>query len=202
LALRFKNRPAEGRAIVDSVLRSHPLDSMPVTDRSYVDLGEIYAELGDAPRAATLQAALERQGLNRGRFAEAAWRRLRGNILMAKHRYLEAQTELRQAADSDECALCTLPALARSYDLAGQPDSAVAIYERYLATPWMKRLENDAIERGPILRRLSELYDARGDRRRAAAADRELAALWKSGDPDFRRLARLADERMRQRQAE
>jgi tetratricopeptide (TPR) repeat protein len=200
LALRLKNRPSEARAIVDTVLRRHPLDSMPVADRPYADLGEIYAELGDVPRAAELQASLEREGLNRGRFAQAQWRRLRGRILMAKHRYLEAQAELRQAADSDECALCSLPDLARSYDLAGESDSAIAVYERYLATPWMKRLENDAIERGPILHRLSELYDVRGDRRRAAAVDRELATLWTSGDPEFRRAASIADERARQRE--
>ena len=88
LSLRFKTRPSEARAIVDTVLRRHPLDSMPVADRPYVDLGEIYAELGDLPRAAALQASLEREGLNRGRFAEATWRRLRGRILMAPRKVL------------------------------------------------------------------------------------------------------------------
>jgi hypothetical protein len=63
----------------------------------------------------------------------------------------------------------------------------------------MKRLENDAVELGPILHRLGELYDARGDRRRAAAADRELAALWRDGDPEFRRLADAASARAGER---
>jgi hypothetical protein len=187
--------------MVGPVLGRHPLDSMPPADRPYVALGGLYAELGDVAQAAALQAALEREGLTRGRFAEAEWRRLRGEILTAKHRYLEAQSELRRAAAADECALCTLPALARSYDLAGEADSAIAVYERYLRTPWMKRLENDAVQRGAILARLSELYDARGERRLATAADEELAAVWQSGDPDFRRAARAAAERARQRAA-
>jgi tetratricopeptide (TPR) repeat protein len=148
-----------------------------------------------------MQAAIERDGLNRGRFAEAVWHRLRGEILIAKHRYLEAQAELRLAADADECAICSLPALARSYDLAGERDSAIAVYDRYRATPWMKRLENDAVDLGPILLRLGELYDAQGDHSRAAAADRELAMLWKDGDPEFRRVAAAATARAGERDA-
>ncbi|HKT61892.1 MAG TPA: hypothetical protein VJQ46_17675, partial [Gemmatimonadales bacterium] len=201
VTLRLRGRPAEARAMVDSAVRRHPLDSLPAADRPYAALGELYAQLGDVPRAAALQAAIEREGLNRGRFAEAVWRRLRGEILLAKHRYLEAEGELRLAADADECPICTLPALARSYDLAGERDSAIAVYERYRATPWMKRLENDAVELGPILQRLGELYDAEGDHRRAAAADRELAALWGDGDPEFRRLAAAASARARERDA-
>jgi hypothetical protein len=201
VALRLRGRPVQARALLDSALRRHPLDSLKPADRPYVAVGELYAALGDVPRAAELQAALEREGLNRGRFAEAAWRRLRGEILVAKHRYLEAQAELRQAAATDECAICSLAPLARSYDLAGVPDSAIAAYRRYLDTPWMKRLENDAVERGPILLRLGELYDTRGDRGRAAAADRELAALWQAGDPAFRRAATAAAARAREREA-
>jgi predicted Zn-dependent protease len=195
VALRLLGRPSLARAIVDSAVRRYPLDSLPAADRPYGTLGELYAELGDVPRAAAFQAAIEREGLNRGRFAEAMWRRLRGEILIAKHRYLEAQAELRLAADADECAICSLPALARSYDLAGERDSAIAVYQRYRTTPWMKRLENDAVELGPILQRLAELYDAQGDRRRAAAADRELASLWRDGDPEFRRIAGAASAR-------
>jgi Tfp pilus assembly protein PilF len=199
--LLLRNRPAEPRALLDSALRRHPLDSLAPADRPYGALGELYAELGDVPQAAALQAAIEREGLNRGRFAEAAWRRLRGRVLLAKHRYLEAEAELRLAAAGDECAICTLPVLARSYDLAGERDSAIAVYERYRTTPWMKRLENDAVELGPILLRLSELYDAAGDRRRAADADRALAALWQHGDPEFRRIAAAASARVKDREA-
>jgi serine/threonine protein kinase/Tfp pilus assembly protein PilF len=201
VALRLRRRPAVARAIIDSAVRRYPLDSLPAADRPYAALGEVYAELGDVPRAAAMQAAIERDGLNRGRFAEAVWHRLRGEILIAKHRYLEAQAELRLAADADECAICSLPALARSYDLAGERDSAIAVYDRYRATPWMKRLENDAVDLGPILLRLGELYDAQGDHSRAAAADRELAMLWKDGDPEFRRVAAAATARAGERDA-
>ena len=149
-----------------------------------------------------MQAELERHGLTQGRFADASWRRLRGAILLAKHRYLEAQAELRRAAEREECPLCALPALARSYDLAENVDSAVAIYERYLTTPWMKRLENDAVERGGILMRLGELYEARGDRQRALAMYDQVADLWQGGDPEFRLVATRASQRSRDLAAE
>ena len=144
-----------------------------------------------------MQAALERLGLARGRFAEAQWRRLRGTILLARRRYLEAQAELRLAAEREECALCSLPALARSYDLAGQADSAAAVYERYLRTPWMKRLELDATELGPVSLRLGELYQERGGQEAAAAMYRRVATLWHGADGELGQAATKAAEQAR-----
>ncbi|HET9039140.1 MAG TPA: hypothetical protein VFN40_03155, partial [Gemmatimonadales bacterium] len=188
--LRFARRPDEARRIVDDALARHPLDSLQPGARPYVQLGVHYAGLGDLDRAAEMQAALERLGLTRGRFAEAEWHRLRGTILLARHRYLEAQAELRQAAAGEECALCSLPALGRSYDLAGRADSAAAVYERYLRTPWMKRLELDATELAPIYLRLTELYGARGDRAEAEEMSRRVQSLWRGGDEQLVRVLR------------
>jgi DNA-binding SARP family transcriptional activator/Tfp pilus assembly protein PilF len=155
-------RPDRARQVAAEALRRHPLDSLPPGARPYVRLGILYANLGDLQRAAEMQAGLERHGLTHGRFAEAEWRRLRGMILLARGRYLESQAELRLAAAREECALCSLPALGRSYELAGQTDSAIAVYERYLRTPWMKRLELDAVELRSITARLRELREERG----------------------------------------
>jgi tetratricopeptide (TPR) repeat protein len=195
--IRLGRRPEEARRIVAEALRRHPLDSLPPGARPYVQLGVVYAGLGDVDRAAEMQAALERLGLAHGRFAEARWRRLRGTILLARRRYLEAQAELRLAAEREECALCSLPALGRSYDLAGQADSAVAVYERYLQTPWMKRLELDATELGAVCLRLGELYQERGDRETGAAMYRRVAALWNGADGELGRAAARAAEQAR-----
>jgi tetratricopeptide (TPR) repeat protein len=154
-------RPEVARRIVAEALRRHPLDSLSPGARPYVRLGILYAELGDADRAAEMQAALERHGLNHGRFAEAEWRRLRGAVLLARGRSLEAQAELRRAAAEEECTLCSLPLLGRSYEQSGRVDSAIAVYQRYLATPWMKRLELDAVERRALESRLDALYRVR-----------------------------------------
>ena len=195
--LRLARRPDEARRIVADALRRHPLDSLQPNARPYVQLGVVYAGIGDLDRAAEMQAALERLGLARGRFAEAQWRRLRGTILLARRRYLEAQAELRLAAEREECALCSLPALARSYDLAGQADSAAAVYERYLRTPWMKRLELDATELGAVSLRLGELYQERGDQEAAAAMYRRVATLWQGADGELGQAATKAAEQAR-----
>jgi eukaryotic-like serine/threonine-protein kinase len=187
--IRLARRPDAARRIVADALRRHPLDSLPPGARPYVQLGILYAGLGDLDRAAEMQAALERLGLARGRFAEAQWRRLRGSILLARRRYLEAQAELRLAAEREECTLCSLPALARSYDLAGQADSAAAVYERYLRTPWMKRLELDATELGAVCLRLGELYQERSDQETAAVMYRRVATLWRGADGELGRAA-------------
>ncbi|HEX2218668.1 MAG TPA: BTAD domain-containing putative transcriptional regulator [Gemmatimonadales bacterium] len=158
-----RGRPDGARRVIADALHRHPLDSLPPGARPYVRLGILYANLGDLEHAAEMQAELERHGLTRGRFAAAEWHRLRGTILLARGRYLEAQAELRRSAQLEECALCSLPALGRSYELAGRTDSAAAVYERYLRTPWMKRLELDAVELQPLRLRLRELYEARGD---------------------------------------
>jgi tetratricopeptide (TPR) repeat protein len=156
-------RPERARRIVTDAVRRHPLDSLPPGARPYVALGILYAEVGDPDRAAEMQAALERHGLNRGRFAEAEWRRLRGAVLLARGRSLEAENELRLSVAADECALCGLPLLGRSYELAGRVDSAIAVYERYLRTPWMKRLEQDVVELRPLQSRLPALRVLAGD---------------------------------------
>lgn len=187
-------RPDRARRVVAEALRRHPLDSLQPGARPYVRLGILYAGLGDLARAAEMQAALERHDLRQGRFAEAEWRRLRGSILLARHRYLEAQAELRLAAGQEECALCSLPALGRSYELAGRPDSAIAVYERYLRTPWMKRLEVDAVELQPLSLGLAELYAARGDRAGAAAMYRRVAERWREGEGELGKAAVLAAE--------
>jgi hypothetical protein len=51
--------------------------------------------------------------------------------------------------------------LGRSYEQSGRVDSAITVYQRYLATPWMKRLELDAVERRPLESRLAALYRVR-----------------------------------------
>jgi len=60
------------------------------------------------------------------------------------------------------------PELARAYDRAGFPDSAIAVYERFLAAPAIDRVEVDAFELPDALFRLAELYEQRGGRARIA----------------------------------
>jgi tetratricopeptide (TPR) repeat protein len=91
--------------------------------------------------------------------------------------------------------------LARAFDQANAPDSATVYFERYLGHygPFRFTPENDGVFLGGIYKRLGELYEAKGDRAKAAAYYRKFVALWKTADPELqpkvsevqRRLARV-----------
>jgi tetratricopeptide (TPR) repeat protein len=83
------------------------------------------------------------------------------------------------------------------------PDSAVATLERFIATPFWNRLDPraDPANLAGAYKRLGELYEARGDKQKAASYYTKFVELWKDADPELqpkvaevkRRLARLSD---------
>jgi serine/threonine-protein kinase len=195
LSLRFRSDPAAGLAVVDSALRRQPLDSMLPGDRPYYELARFLAAAGDLSRARRMLAlaAPNDSLLGLGRRAERAW--TAGTILLAEGRAAAAESELRAAAETHSCPICPLPDLARAHDAQGNSAGAVAAYERYLTTPWFFRYEVDAVELGPALKRLGELYEARGDLRAAAEVRARLLALWRRADAELQPV--LADVRTR-----
>ena len=195
LHLHTGRTPADARASVDSVLAARPLESILPGDRPYDELARFYAAVGDLPRARTLLAAAHDndRALGRNRPADRSW--TRGVIAFAEGRAADAVADLRHAADTHPCPICVLPDLARAYRAHGDHDGAIAAYERYIATPWLWRFEFDAVELGPALIRLGELYEQRGHRTNAAAAYSRLLRLWHRADG----AARVESEDVRRR---
>ncbi len=89
--------------------------------------------------------------------------------------------------------------LARAFDLANQPDSAIAEFEALLRQPLDSRLDEDMYQLAGAHKRLGELYDAKGDREKAISHLSKFVELWKNADPELqpavsdakRRLAKL-----------
>ena len=75
-----------------------------------------------------------------------------------------------------------LYATARAFDAAGQPDSAIAMYEQFLRAPMVDRIANDIVALPLAQRRLGELYAAKGDRTHAVEHYTAFADLWKNAD--------------------
>jgi eukaryotic-like serine/threonine-protein kinase len=100
--------------------------------------------------------------------------------------------------DIGYCVSCALPDIAHSYDLAGNRDSAIAVFARYVETP-NRSLVTDQYSLAGAHKRLGELYEERGDRAKAASEFTAFVELWKNADPDLqplvaevrKRLARL-----------
>ena len=84
--------------------------------------------------------------------------------------------------------------LAIAYDLAGQADSAVAVYERYLTTP---RIGIPPPHRwGPFMERLAQLYDDRGELEKAAEYYEKFVSLWADADDELQPRVRVARARL------
>jgi hypothetical protein len=75
------------------------------------------------------------------------------------------------------------------------PDSTIAMLERFLAARTQFRINVDTWFLGPVHKRLGELYEARGDARRAAEHYASFVEQWKRADPDLQ--PKVADVRAR-----
>jgi eukaryotic-like serine/threonine-protein kinase len=204
LELRYRNRPAEGLALVQRALSRYPLASMPAADRPYLTLADLYAVAGMADKARRLLGEYEDSvpvGLRRTvRWAGAVY----GRVLEAEGKPSEAAEQYRAFHDrTGGCGNCGLFELARLYDRQGETDSARVLFERFVNTPTMAgRFFADPEGLAPSYKRLGELYEAKGDRKKAAEYYGQFAELWKNADPELQpgvkevrqRLARLAQE--------
>lgn len=180
--LRYRHDSAAAIRTVERALARYALDSIAEGDRPYDALARFFAAAGQPAKARKLIARSERTRLDRLRGMRPARHWSRGVIALAERRVGEAEPELRLAAARLECPICALPDLARSAEAAGHPDSAIAVYERYLATPWEWRFETDDTELGWSMKRLGELYETRGAARKAADTYARAVRLWGHAD--------------------
>jgi hypothetical protein len=193
--LRYRHSPAVAISTINTALARYPLAKMDESERPYDEIARLYADAGEPERALELitEATQTRADRQRGTDDNRRW--TAGAIAMAERRPWEGEIEIHGAAEAIPCPICALPDLARAYEVAGKPDSAIATYERYVHTPWQRRYETDAIELGFALKRLGELYQSQNDRAKAAAQYTALLQLWKGADAELEPL--LADVRRR-----
>jgi tetratricopeptide (TPR) repeat protein len=184
--------------------------TLPEDQRATFQITNFYAVSGQPEKARaifTRDEAQLRDSISR-RLAEPLLRRQRGEVLLAEGKPLEAIAEFRASEVTVDgpvgnCLICLSVPLGRAFDRASMPDSAIYWFEHYLETPAMNRLSFDLdVSTVPnISRRLGELYEAKGDRARAAAYYQKFVDLWKNADPELQpqvseirqRLARLRD---------
>ena len=119
---------------------------------------------------------------------------MRGHIALASKQYAEAQAAFSEHAKLG-CVACVLPLLGRTFDLAGSPDSAIAVFERYLGSKSLDRLDVDGWFMPAVHKRLGELYEATGQRDKALEHDRAFIELWKDADPQLQ--PKVTDARQR-----
>jgi len=187
LLAALADQPHRSIRELESAVARYPLDSMKPLDRPYLPLARATAMAGRADRARRLVAQYERVPRSNNTGSKAEVDRTWGHIALAERRWPEAIAGFRDAISGGALAVFVLPELGRAYDLAGQTDSAIALYERYLDTPDVVRAgELDAVHLPRIHLRLGSMYEGRGEPEKARAFYARFIELWKDCDPEFR----------------
>ena len=188
-------------AILDRALQKTPMEDLPESVRPYLDVSWAYASAGRPDRARELLASFERSREKVVDTDDPSTRAaIRGFIAVGERRYADA-VKAFQESDRGDCPTCALPDLANAWDLAGQPDSAIAAYERYINTNDPYRPGQDQWFLAGAHKRLGELHEAKGNRDRALSNYLQFVEVWKNADPELQpkvaevkaRIARLKD---------
>jgi tetratricopeptide (TPR) repeat protein len=188
--------PASTVRRVESALDRFPLEQIPPLDRPTAWAASLLALAGDTNAARSLLAdQRERLGplaeRKRVGLAEAeAW------IDVAEGRVTEAIPVLRVSDRGYGCDICTDLSVGTAFDQAGQPDSAIAYYERYLAPRQNWRTYVDGSWRAWTLERLGQLYDEMGDLEQAAGYYGAFVELWEDADPELQPRVQAARARL------
>jgi len=209
IQLVFFNRREVAARMLDRALRETPRDSILEPyfgPQPYLRAASLYASAGRPDKARQALALYDRdvKDTAQRRRDERDRQSAAGYIDLADGRASAAVTEFRHADrlfawPAAVCAVCIDPDVGRAFDRAGMPDSAIAVFEHYVNAPGYRREFTDAWNLHWILKRLGELYEARGDSAAAAKYYQKFVRLWKDADPDLqpavadvrRRLSRL-----------
>ncbi|HSQ29576.1 MAG TPA: protein kinase [Gemmatimonadaceae bacterium] len=204
----FLERPDDATRRLDTLLAEPPAGKIP--DRLYYLMAEYYSYAHKPQAARSVIARLDAENAAdtaTRRLASSERHRALGEIAIAEGRHVVAIHEF-QAADTAydgapaACATCVSPRLAHAYDLAGRTDDAIREFENYLNSTYARRgTVTDPQFLAGSYKRLAELYEAKGDREKAAGYYTRFVELWKNADPELqpkvqearRRLARLGN---------
>jgi len=183
--LMLRGQPDRAVQRIEEVLARHPLEELDSLDRPYGTLAVFYVLAGRIEKSremlALAQAVDAQQAYDENPETQFAAALLAANAGLDD----EAIRQVR-LADVGSCSMCALPVLGQIYDAAGQTDSVVAVYERYLETPWLYRLAaTDWWALAGIYERLAGLYELRGDTDEAISYYNKFVELWEDADAEL-----------------
>jgi tetratricopeptide (TPR) repeat protein len=189
-------------AILDSALAATNLRSMADIDRPDLGVAQTLAMAGQPDRARTVLAAYRAsvRDTTIRRFMEPAVQTTLGMIALSDRKPAEAIIAFRRGDIASDgpvsgCTICLSDNLARAFDVANAPDSAIAAYESYIDTPMWNRMGMDALRLPAAHERLGQLYEAKGNAAKAVEHFRAFIELWKNADPELQ--PRVAGARRR-----
>ena len=203
LRAHFLGDAAGARDQLRRALATVPMESLPASERQWDFLLQIAEVTGDLPAARSALQSIERDLPQMGVAQSAgALARARAALEMTAGRPEAAIPLLREAERTYYlCDRCAMIPLARAFDLAGQRDSAIAYFQRFVDTPHTFLFEDQDWLAGSY-KRLGELYEASGDLPKAATNLEKFVELWKDADPELQPKVRDARDRLTRIRAE
>ena len=197
----FRGHPAQGIQQVESIVAGGQWAAADPKDRPYFWAATMMARAGKPDRARQLLARFRADDPS-GATAPMNQQPLavvNGEIALAEGKIAEAGQQfragdLREDGAPTQCEACTLFNLARTFDQAGQPDSAVAYFERYLAIPAPRRVDFQAL--ATVEKRLGELHDSRHERQKAITHYAAFVEQWKNADADLQPVVASVKRRL------
>jgi tetratricopeptide (TPR) repeat protein len=188
----YLNDAASARATIRRALTRVPIESLAPGDRPWLSLVLIAAAMHDGTAARTYDAALEKD-LPLSKLATTIGfpESVRGLVALAENRPNDALPLLATAYKGDVAREDTGPLRAEAFDLANQPDSAIAEFELYAAAPDVL-LQSRRDYLAGSYKRLGELYEAKANTAKAIENYQLFIDLWKDADPELQPTVRAA----------
>lgn len=173
------------------------------------DFAPLFARLGDTARARQLMD--EYASIMTERDFPTMGARVRGytslaTVAMAEGRPNEALARIREGCGTIPGAFVTCDSLAfievaEAFDRAGQVDSAIVAYRRFVelrALRWFappRTLDIVTPRIAPAWRRLGELLESKGEKKQAIEAYEHFLDFWRNADPELQPTVRAVRER-------
>ncbi|MFV1987265.1 MAG: hypothetical protein ACC682_08280 [Gemmatimonadota bacterium] len=186
------------RAGIDAALEKYPLADMDPIVRPYLDIAEGYLLIGFPEEARAFLAEFEastptdfQHGLRHQKH------RIVGEIARLEGRYDDAIKEFRQSASRPQ-ELEPMVLLARGFDSAGRPDSALVHYRQFLGSSHWQSVIPHTQYLAAALERAAELEYEAGNLREAAAYLAEFVNLWADADVDLQPRVTAAQTRLQE----
>jgi eukaryotic-like serine/threonine-protein kinase len=195
-------RPDRARPLLQQMRRLREGSAAQLGRPALLNLARACAAAGELQCAREYLQRADRAG-ELPDWAEGVAFMAQGELALAEGDHTLALRRVRTATDGSGCAACEQQEVGRVFEAMGQPDSAIAAYERFLDQPSIERIRDSFPTLGPTLLRLAALYEQRGDVQSAARRYAEFIALWERADPELQprvaearlRLARLRSDR-------
>ena len=192
----FLSDVARASATVRRALGKVPMESIAPQDRPWLVLLAIAAVTHDAVAARGYDSSFEKDNANSTASLIAGSNDVaKGLLALAENRPVDAAARFATADKGDLGPAQIGPWRAKALDLANQPDSAIAEFERYLAMP-DPSLSTHRDNLAGTHKRLGELYDAKGNSVKALEHYEKFVELWKDADPELQPRVRTARARI------